>query len=218
MNSSAILNQLKQVNPDAAANVTSKVINRYISEAHSTRGLPGLCAVDDFLDKEAADKLLDYAITNEQHFADAKQSNRRAQIMWHYVKDPDLFKEVAKAIADRAKQLGYEWTRYIEIQLTCSKNGDYFGPHWDVGYKSGLKRTLSYVYYLFNDANWEGGQLQFGNISVEPKHNQLVMFNPCAKHEIVPLKCGDAWAQNRFTFNGWFHQHPDKGTIDLEAN
>ena len=177
--------------------------------------LPELCVVDDFLKEPEIESLFMFTDRNKVEFQENGQSNRKALVMTHF-HDEEFFTKYANLIYLKAKELGYQDNQHIEIQLTCSRNGDYFKEHRDVGRNTGTRRKLSYVYYFFRDSSmWIGGDLRFDNITVKPKHNQLVFFSPYARHELTQLQCGNNWINNRFTLNGWFRNEGYDGTIKV---
>jgi Rps23 Pro-64 3,4-dihydroxylase Tpa1-like proline 4-hydroxylase len=123
----------------------------------------------------------------------------------------------------------------VEAQITASNDGDFFGAHSDDSHELIASRRLTFVYFFHREPRqFEGGELrlhdsrgserpvgrgshqtdgyqtggyQTGSYQkIEPQQNQIVFF-PCSLlHEITPVECTSrAFADSRFTLNGWLH-------------
>ena len=197
------------------------IFDKVITQAHAYRGMPGLCRIEDFLDSKTADSYLTFAIQNEFYFTDLKQgyegSHRSAKMLrYKDSMDSEIFIEIGRKIAKKARDIGYSDIEFMEIQLIASGNGDYFQRHRDFSHDLSKQRNLTYVYYLIkNSSKWEGGDLKFDNITVKPVHNQLIFFNPATFHEITKLECGSTWEESRFTFIGWFNRVKDNNNFKI---
>jgi Rps23 Pro-64 3,4-dihydroxylase Tpa1-like proline 4-hydroxylase len=111
---------------------------------------------------------------------------------------------------------------HTEAQITASNDGDFFRAHSDDSDERIASRRITFVYFFHREPRqFEGGELllhdshcagerQVGSRSyqtVVPRQNQIVFF-PCSLlHEITPVECPSrAFANSRFTLNGWLHQ------------
>jgi Rps23 Pro-64 3,4-dihydroxylase Tpa1-like proline 4-hydroxylase len=110
----------------------------------------------------------------------------------------------------------------VEAQITASNDGDFFHFHSDNGADHVSSRHLTFVYFFHREPRqFEGGELCIHDSHLEageyvsegsyqtivPQQNQIVFF-PCElMHEITPVKCPSrAFADSRFTLNGWLRQ------------
>ena len=112
-------------------------------------------------------------------------------------------------------------TRF-ESQLTASNDGDFFRHHFDNAEEEIANRELTYVYFFHREPKaFDGGELRLhdaerrdgswvttGNYkAVVPEQNQIVFFPSSLLHEITPVVCPSrAFADSRFTVNGWLHR------------
>ena len=93
---------------------------------------------------------------------------------------------------------------FRECQITCTPNGGYFRRHID---NSGNldRRGLAYVLYFGNPVI--GGELFLdlpgGGVTIAPCDNSIVVFPAHLPHEVLPVVCGEAFLEGRFTVNGW---------------
>jgi Rps23 Pro-64 3,4-dihydroxylase Tpa1-like proline 4-hydroxylase len=108
----------------------------------------------------------------------------------------------------------------VEAQITASNHGDYFRPHEDNGEPPLRTRELTFVYFFHREPRpFRGGELRIyhprganGNAgstyrAIVPQQNQIVFFPSHLLHEITPVHCAShAFADSRFTLNGWFHR------------
>jgi SM-20-related protein len=110
----------------------------------------------------------------------------------------------------------------VEAQMTASNDGDFFRHHNDNGQGEIASRELTFVYFFHREPKaFRGGELRLydsrrengewvstGNYhSIEPQQNQIVFFPSMLLHEITPVECPSrAFADSRFTVNGWFHR------------
>jgi Rps23 Pro-64 3,4-dihydroxylase Tpa1-like proline 4-hydroxylase len=110
----------------------------------------------------------------------------------------------------------------LEAQVTASNDGDFFRSHRDNGDDKVASRQLTFVYFFHREPRpFEGGELRIHDSrlengeyvntgsyqTIEPRQNQIVLF-PCSlQHEITPVECPSrAFADSRFTMNGWLHK------------
>lgn len=109
----------------------------------------------------------------------------------------------------------------VEAQITASNHGDFFRPHEDNGDPPLRTRELTFVYFFHREPKaFLGGELRIydpratnGGSAVRacrvivPQQNQIVFFPSHLLHEITPVNCASrAFADSRFTLNGWFHR------------
>ncbi len=110
----------------------------------------------------------------------------------------------------------------VEAQITASNDGDFFRWHSDNAQEVSAPREITFVYFFHRepksfhggelriyDSSWEnGGYVPMNNYrTVVPQQNQIVLFASSLAHEITPVVCSSrAFADSRFTVNGWFHK------------
>ena len=110
----------------------------------------------------------------------------------------------------------------IEAQLTASGDGDFFRWHTDDGHAEVASRQITFVYFLHREPKaFRGGDLRIyeselhngsyrptsNSRTIVPQQNQAVFFASSLAHEITPVECpSGAFADSRFTVNGWFHR------------
>lgn len=182
--------------------------------------------IDNVLPDNMANELLQWSINREEEFVFRTNFNRCSSL---------FYLSTHKHVAEKWKEIGIEMHKsisgklknpppgLIEMQLTRSGNGDFFGVHTDPGCGTKgllLNRKVTFVYYLLENKNFTGGDLVLHlekdkKVNVKPIHNRLIVMYPFTLHEILKLSCGDKWSDGRFTFNGWFHDVPSRHTLDL---
>lgn len=110
----------------------------------------------------------------------------------------------------------------VEAQITCSGNGDFFRWHTDDGHDEIASRQLTFVYFFHREPkSFRGGELRIYDSewrdgaykpmenyrTIVPRQNQAIFFASSLAHEITPVECpSGAFADGRFTVNGWFHR------------
>jgi Rps23 Pro-64 3,4-dihydroxylase Tpa1-like proline 4-hydroxylase len=110
----------------------------------------------------------------------------------------------------------------VEVQITASNDGDFFRHHSDSGQGEIETRELTFVYFFNREPRaFSGGELRIYDTRLEngeycgtgeghrivPGQNQIVFFPSSLVHEITPVLCPSrAFADSRFTVNGWFHK------------
>jgi Rps23 Pro-64 3,4-dihydroxylase Tpa1-like proline 4-hydroxylase len=187
-------------------------------------GLPPCSLHPDWLGRETADALLDYAVQSEASFQPSVIRRNSERVF-----DPKVRRSLAltdlgpfaDTIAARARQLapqlnlrfgngGFE-PATIWLELISHGDGDFVRPHIDVSVGEAEKqnRQISMVYYLrCEPSRFRGGELRlywFGQerfVDVEPRHDLLLAFPSIALHEVNPVSCpGDDFAARRFSVN-----------------
>lgn len=112
--------------------------------------------------------------------------------------------------------------RRIETQITASNHGDFFRWHTDSGTGDIASREITFVYFFHREPKtFQGGELRIYESTpqamdalsaarfetIVPEQNQMVIFRSFLAHEILPIDCpGAAFADSRFTVNGWLHR------------
>ncbi len=110
----------------------------------------------------------------------------------------------------------------VEAQITASNDGDFFHWHSDNSQEVNAPREITFVYFFHREPkNFRGGELRIYDSrrenngytpmanyrTVVPQQNQIVLFASSLAHEITPVECPSrAFADSRFTVNGWFHR------------
>ena len=116
------------------------------------------------------------------------------------------------AVDQSAADLGAVTFSKIEIQLTASGDGDFYGLHEDGGPDRYSHRDISFVYFVCTSPGcFTGGELHLVDAGpsapeqiIEPLDNRLVLFPSRRRHEIRPVKVPSLeFRHSRFTLNGW---------------
>jgi Rps23 Pro-64 3,4-dihydroxylase Tpa1-like proline 4-hydroxylase len=110
----------------------------------------------------------------------------------------------------------------VEAQITASNDGDFFRWHTDDGHPETASREITFVYFFHREPKaFRGGELRIYDSalqngayvatdsfrSIVPQQNQMVLFASGLAHEITPVECpSQAFADSRFTVNGWFRR------------
>jgi len=120
-------------------------------------------------------------------------------------------------------RLGHETfaVSHLEAQITASNDGDFFRWHNDNSHEEVALREITFVFFFHRepkkfrggelriyDSRWQDGYVPTENYrNIVPRQNQLVAFPSCLAHEITLVDCPSrAFADSRFTVNGWFHR------------
>jgi len=110
----------------------------------------------------------------------------------------------------------------IEAQITASNDGDFFRWHNDNGQGEIATREITFVYFFHREPKqFQGGELRLYDSrwdegiyrpqetyrSIVPQQNQAILFLSSLAHEITAVECpSKAFADSRFTLNGWLHR------------
>jgi Rps23 Pro-64 3,4-dihydroxylase Tpa1-like proline 4-hydroxylase len=184
-------------------------------------------AVENFLPADTSAALLAGVLANEARFQRSGTHDARSDYRHSLVLDPspDLVAPVVERV--RALVPGILPALHVdpitvgtvEVQVTASIDGSFFGVHTDADRAKVPRRYLTYVYY-FNrlPQGFEGGELRVyddvlrnGKLAraesfqaVLPRHNRIVFFWARTMHEVMPVRVPTrAFADSRFTVNGW---------------
>lgn len=188
--------------------------------------------VENFLG-ERRDELVRFALDREESFSAATvidsgelvvdERQRRARTI-------DRLDHVAGLVEDKLREiLAPSLARlrmdefplgHIEIQMTASGDGDYYRLHHDGDETS--TRELSFVYFFHGEPRgYSGGELRLFDSEIidgrrvptdrsqilSPRQDLLVLFPSRNEHELLPVRVPTkAFADSRFTVNGWIHR------------
>lgn len=198
--------------------------------------LPGQCVVlDEFLAPQELKELIGLAVAHEADFRASEvispaggvidYQHRRSHVLDEVGPYQELILErIQAALPSVLRRLNMEQcpiTR-AEMQVTASNDGDSFAMHTDNGHDEVASRYLTFVYFFHREPKrFRGGELRIhdsrrqgeGYVSqgsyqtIAPEQNQMVFFPCTLLHEITPVECPSrAFADSRFTLNGWIHR------------
>jgi Rps23 Pro-64 3,4-dihydroxylase Tpa1-like proline 4-hydroxylase len=186
--------------------------------------------VENFLDAKEHEALLRFAVTEEARFVDATVSTndtdyRRSKVLYDIPRYSRLFREKVAALAPQLMRdfaIAPFTIADIECQMTAHNDGNYFRRHNDNGSPDTATRTISYVYYFFNEPKaFSGGDFRLFHSRVEngayccgdhaadiaPKNNSVLFFPSYCQHEVLKVLCpSERFADGRFTVNGWIRR------------
>ncbi|HWO28603.1 MAG TPA: 2OG-Fe(II) oxygenase [Candidatus Acidoferrum sp.] len=157
-------------------------------------------------------------------------SHRRSRVLMDLGKHQEVILERIRCVLPRVlSQLGVEEfpITHVEAQITASNDGDFFGTHSDDAQEAIASRRVTFVYFFHQEPRpFEGGELRLYDSSgddsrgyptrsfqprnyetIVPEQNQIVFFPCSVSHEITRVACpSGAFADSRFTLNGWLHK------------
>lgn len=124
----------------------------------------------------------------------------------------------ADSICERLRIRPFPVTR-LELQMTCSGDGDYYRPHRDDVDIRLRSRHITCVYYFHREPRaFQGGDLRLHQqptlgmpareryVDIEPLHNRLVVFRGSVLHEVRTVSFpSNRFADRRFSMNAWLH-------------
>lgn len=154
--------------------------------------------------------------------------HRRSRVLMDVGSHQAVIVDRLRASLDRVlARLGHEPFRIsgVEAQITASNDGDFFRWHTDNakhGNDEIAEREITFVYFFHREPKqFRGGELRIYDSRLEnntyvptanyrcvvPEQNQMVVFDSSLAHEITPVECPSrAFADSRFTVNGWLHR------------
>ncbi len=151
--------------------------------------------------------------------------HRRSRILMNLDRHHEVIVNRIQACLPRVlAKLGRDVFRpsQVEAQITASNHGDFFRNHSDNLQEDTVSRELTFVYFFHRepkafrggdlriyDSCWQNGQYASAgqHETLVPEQNQIVFFPSSLVHEITPVDCpSQAFADSRFTVNGWFHR------------
>lgn len=215
-----------QVQPEAA---TSDTAVASIAAVPPDVERSQILVFDDFLSAPDHARLLAYALTNEARFVSTTTSTndlsyRQSVVLHEFPEFAELFRRRIRALlAEVAAGLPCAALgQTIEAQLTAHNDGNYYKVHNDNGSPDTARRELTFVYYFHRQPKaFTGGALRVFDTVVrngyyvaadsdrliEPMDNRIVFFLSRYQHEVTPIACPSrAFADGRFTVNGWVHR------------
>jgi Rps23 Pro-64 3,4-dihydroxylase Tpa1-like proline 4-hydroxylase len=198
----------------------------------SAMGQSASVVLDEFLAPHELDELIAYTSQHENDFQNSEVispsgepgvidfSHRRSRVLMDLGKHQAVILERIQSVLPRVlERLGLEEfpVAYVEAQITASNDGDFFAIHSDDAQESIASRRITFVYFFHREPRpFEGGELRLydpagsGTRSyqtIEPQQNQIVFFPCSVSHEITRVECPSrAFADSRFTLNGWLHK------------
>jgi Rps23 Pro-64 3,4-dihydroxylase Tpa1-like proline 4-hydroxylase len=150
---------------------------------------------------------------------------RRSRVLMDLGRLEDvLISRVQAAVPRALEKLGMQpfSAARVECQITASNHGDFFRQHSDNAEEEIATRELTFVYFFHREPKtFEGGELRIYDAyrengrwfssgdyqTIVPEQNQLIFFPSSLLHEITPVVCpSQAFADSRFTVNGWLHR------------
>lgn len=190
--------------------------------------------IDNFLTPAENQKLLNYALTQEQHFSATGPltntpdypEHRESLVIYFSPDFADIILNRLKTVFPIAlEQLGIPpfSITHIDAQLTAHNDNHYFRVHNDNGAERDATRMLTYVYYFYQepkafsggelvlyDTQWQGGY-SYSKLetfqTIEPVNNRIIFFYSGLMHEVLPVHCpSKKFADSRFTVNGWIRR------------
>jgi Rps23 Pro-64 3,4-dihydroxylase Tpa1-like proline 4-hydroxylase len=188
--------------------------------------------LDEFLAPHELDELIAYTLQQEQDFENSEVispsgepgvvdfSHRRSRVLMDLGKHQEVILERIRCVLPRVlSQLEIEEfpITHVEAQITASNDGDFFATHSDDAQEAIASRRVTFVYFFHREPRpFEGGELRLydssgdhcrGYQSIVPQQNQIVFFPCSVSHEITRVACPSrAFADSRFTLNGWLHK------------
>jgi SM-20-related protein len=151
--------------------------------------------------------------------------HRRSHVLMNLGKHREiLLDRLQSCLPSVLRKLGRDPFRasHVELQITASNDGDFFHWHCDNAEERIASRELTFVYFFHREPkNFRGGELRIYDSlwengrylplpnyrAIVPQQNQVILFPSSLTHEITPVDCpSKAFADSRFTVNGWFHR------------
>jgi SM-20-related protein len=179
----------------------------------------------EFAISHEAEFSLSEVITPGENGSMVDYHHRRSRVLMNADRYENLVLQRIHACLPQVMQkLGGEVfpVKRVELQITASNDGDFFRHHSDCGAGDIETRELTFVYFFHREPKaFDGGELRIydtrfengeycstGNgQSITPGQNQVVFFPSSLVHEITAVRCpSQAFADSRFTVNGWFHR------------
>lgn len=186
--------------------------------------------IDNFLTQSEFTELLDFALSREASFVETQTSTgligyRKSIVLYEMPAVAiDLTERVKSILPHVLRPLAMPMFEVgdIERQITAHNDGNYYKIHNDNGSETVQNRTISYVYYFYQEPKqFHGGELRVYDLIIEnghnkhadtfntvhPRNNSLVLFPSHYWHEVKPVVCGSRlFPDSRFTLNGWIRK------------
>lgn len=191
--------------------------------------------LEEFLAPQELDELVAFTSEHESDFAESEvispagdgmhdYAHRRSRVLMNLGKHEEVILDRIRGVLPSVlDELGIDLfpISRVEAQITASNDGDFFAAHSDDGQEVISSRRLTFVYFFHREPRqFEGGELVLHGASstnsgsagtasrqsISPRQNQIVFFPCSCLHEITPVVCrSQAFADSRFTLNGWLH-------------
>jgi SM-20-related protein len=186
--------------------------------------------LDEFLSPQELEELISYTLQHQADFRNSEvvsptgngrvdYNQRRSRVLMNLGKHEQVILERIRGVLPSIlEQLGISEfsVTHTEAQITASNEGDFFGEHCDNSDEMIATRRLTFVYFFHREPRqFEGGELRLHDLrgsstgsyqAITPQQNQIVFFPCSVLHEITPVECrSQAFADSRFTLNGWLH-------------
>jgi Rps23 Pro-64 3,4-dihydroxylase Tpa1-like proline 4-hydroxylase len=217
----------------AGLSAPSKLVSDMMLGMNGSAHVP--CVVlEEFLVQEELAELLEFTLAHEAEFSTSRVlsdesgadmvsfEQRRSRVLSNLGKHRDVIVGHIQVYLPRilqALQLPSFTVSSVEAQITASNDGDFFKSHTDDGHISIGTRQLTFVYFFYRESRaFTGGELRIYNAGSDlsnssscqtlvPEQNQMVIFPSSLVHEVLPVHCpSQAFADSRFTLNGWLHR------------
>ncbi len=184
----------------------------------------------DWLPRDMADAIVEYAIENESMFQAGRilqhgklvidESIRQVSTLTHMGPFQTALKDAAMASKPMLETLfgmpAFSASQ-VEIEMAAHGDGAHFQRHVDtfvVGHNRPNPRVLTLVLYLHRQpCGFTGGALRFHALGgtttrdIAPEHNLLTAFPSSAPHSVQRLASpGGAFADRRFAVNMWIRR------------
>lgn len=187
--------------------------------------------LNQFLPDDKYHEVLEFALNHAPKFQSSQtvtqaENYRQSSLIFSY-DFPEIYEwmkvRLLKHFSRICQQLNLAYfpITQIEMQMTAHNDGNFYKIHNDSGSDITNTRTLTYVYYFYQEPKqFSGGELQLydtvfsnhhpiaqtPNQLIQPENNSLVFFPSICQHEVLPVRCASQQFQHsRFTLNGWFH-------------
>ena len=149
---------------------------------------------------------LDYASVGGSDDGKVDFNIRKSTIGWVPIADQTvwIFQKLTDAINGINKGFfNYELSHIENLQFTMYKDdGEYYGKHIDMMYKSNATRKLSFSVQLTDPSDYEGGEFHLiagKDPNILPKDRGTCLFFPSwSLHEVTPVTQG-----TRYALVGW---------------
>ncbi|MGF1491847.1 MAG: 2OG-Fe(II) oxygenase [Microcoleaceae cyanobacterium] len=190
---------------------------------------PRVVQVDHFLSPEEHQMTLEVALSHQADFFEAgtfsKAKDYRQSLVLLVNHLPDFYNLIRQKLLEvrpmvlEKLDLPDFLVSLVEMQITAHNHGGFYRIHNDVDRQKAANRTLSYIYYFYQEPKaFYGGELRLYKTQIhgdraaiqedfemiEPRNNSVVFFDSRCKHEVLPVVCPSGkFEHSRFTINGW---------------
>ncbi|NJO46258.1 MAG: hydroxylase [Oscillatoriales cyanobacterium RM2_1_1] len=244
-NPAQILAQTSKDSASASLQIPKSSLNKTKAVPYSTQTviqtesffLPGdYVHIDNFLSEQNNQEILEIALSKSDQFVSSttttRADNYRQSSILYATLFPDFYElmrnQLLAALPATLAQLRIPNfpVAQVEMQLTAHNDGCFYKIHNDSGSAETLTRTITYVYYFYQEPKqFSGGELRLYETefqagcaiapgkfrSIEPRNNSIVLFDSRCKHEVMPVICPSRkFDHSRFTLNGWFRRQEAK--------